>query len=436
MSEPAGIVRSMTGLWLALGLVLGLAIGFFVGRQSARAGDNSEVLLARAEADAREARAQVEGALSEAKAQLSALQEKLEVQTASAQQQQSINQRLDDIVKPLNEELEKLRKEATDAELNRAKSDSEMRNQIETLIKNNETLRGETSRLAGALAKGQSRGQYGEMQLERLLESVGFIETVHFRRQDSKRIDGATQRPDIVVLLSGGGEILVDAKFPFDKYAEALAAEDAAVRASLMQAHVAAILTHCKALSDKDYFRGRQTPDFVVMFLPYESLLSDALASDALLLEKAFSHNIILATPTSMLALLRTISYGWSQRTIAENAEHVRARGLELLDRLGKLVERINAVGNRINQSAEAFNEMATTFDKRVIVSARKMEKLGLKPAKPIGAVKSIETVAGGLSTPAIEVGLEDDDDVDDGELQAMLESREEDESDENPEQV
>jgi len=109
---------------------------------------------------------------------------------------------------------------------------------------------------------------------------------------------------------------------------------------------------------------------------------------------------------------------------------------LELLDRLGKLVERINAVGNRINQSAEAFNEMATTFDKRVIVSARKMEKLGLKPAKPIGAVKSIETVAGGLSTPAIEVGPEDDDDVDDGELQAMLESREEDESDENPEQV
>ncbi len=356
------------------------ALAYALGRTMGNSRGQQALDSARAEAD--QAKASAQGL----QGQVTALSDQLEVLRKQAQDQAHLK----DVLQPIQEQLTQLRTDATNADIKRAAADAAITQQIQTLATGNEGLRAETARLAGALAKGQSRGQWGEMQLEKLLESAGLLEEIHFRRQSTAATETGRRRPDIVVLLPGGGEVLVDAKFPFDKYAESLAAEDPGERERLMKEHVAAVLTHCRDLASRDYYAGRVTPQFIVLFLPYESLLSDALTSEPLLLEKAFSHNIVLATPTTMLALLRTIGHGWSQQTLAENARRIQELGKEMLERLAKLAEHIANVGKGLQQSTKAYNDFIGSLDDRVLVTARKMQELGVRADRSLEAPQPI----------------------------------------------
>jgi len=401
VSHRHGIVRNMT-LWFIISLVL-VALSYALGLSIGSGRGKSPL------ADALTRAVESEGRAQGLQGQVTALTE----QIAVLREQNSAQTRIDDVLKPIQDQLIRLRSDAGEAEVKRAAADAAITEQISSLAAGNEGLRLETARLAGALAKGQSRGQWGEMQLERLLESAGLLEDIHFRRQSTKTVESGGQRPDIVVILPGGGEVLIDAKFPFDKYAESLQSDDAAERTRLMKEHVTAILGHCKDLSSRDYFKGRNTPQFIVLFLPYESLLSDALAVDGMLLEKAFERNIVLATPTTMLALLRTIGHGWSQQSLAENARKIQDLGKEMLERLSRMVGLIGDVGNRLEQGAKAYNELVGALDRRVLVTARKMQELGLTTDKdltsPAAIPDQVREISSGISLDTREIGAESD---------------------------
>lgn len=379
MSDRAGILTPMD-IAAVVVIIVCAGLAFALGRITGRSQLQQDLDAARASADQSSAAAQgLQG-------QVTALTDQLQVLRTQAQEQAHLK----DVLQPIQEQLTQLRTDATQAEVKRARADEAITQQIQSLATGNEGLRAETARLAGALAKGQSRGQWGEMQLEKLLESAGLLEEIHFRRQSTASTETGRKRPDIVVLLPGGGEVLVDAKFPFDKYAESLAADDLGVRDQLMKEHVSAVLSHCRDLASRDYYAGRVTPQFIVLFLPYESLLSDALTAEPLLLEKAFSHNIVLATPTTMLALLRTIGHGWSQQTLAENARKIQELGREMLERLAKLADHISNVGKGLQQSTKAYNDFIGSLDERVLVTARKMQELGVRSDRSLESPQPI----------------------------------------------
>lgn len=362
------IALVITFACVALAFVLGRFVGASRPRQQL---DAANSLAAEAQA-----------AATGLQGQVTALTDQLAVLRQQAHEQA----RLQDVLQPIQEQLTQLRTDATQADLKRAAADAAITEQIQSLATGSEGLRAETARLAGALAKGQSRGQWGEMQLERLLESAGLLEEIHFRRQSTSATETGRKRPDIVVLLPGGGEVLVDAKFPFDRYAESLAADDPGERDRFMKEHVAAVLGHCRDLASRDYYTGRVTPQFIVLFLPYESLLSDALACEPLLLERAFSHNIVLATPTTMLALLRTIGHGWSQQSLAENALRIQELGREMLDRLSTMLGFVTDVGSRLRQGVDSYNKLVGSLEGRVLVTARRMQEMGVTTDRTLTA--------------------------------------------------
>ena len=272
-----------------------------------------------------------------------------------------------------------LQNQSAQAEVKRVESDTLIKEQMEALRTHNESLLRETTRLAGALAKSSTRGQWGEAQLEKLLENAGLMKGVHYKTQETRTsLEDPTQRPDVVVVLPGGGEVLVDSKFPLDRFIEATSTADPVMANSLLAQHVKDVLAHIKALSKRNYAQSQASPNFVVMFMPLESLLSSALEQEPTLLEQAFRDNVVLATPTSMLALLRTIAYGWSQDQAAKNVREITELGAKLHERLQRLVKSLNTVGTRIEQTASAYNDLVGSFQSRVMVTARQIgEKSG-----------------------------------------------------------
>jgi len=223
------------------------------------------------------------------------------------------------------------------------------------------------------------------MQLRRLVEAAGLLERVHFDEQQTYSSDDGALRPDLVVLMPGGGEVLVDSKFPWDAYFEAMGKQDAAERLSLLQKHSRDLGARVNELAKKQYTAtSNVTPDFVVLFLPLEPLLSTALDHDGLLLETAFGKKVIIATPTTMLGLLRTIHFAWSRHDLAVNAEQIRDLGAEMLNRLGKMVEHFNTHGKNLRRAIDSYNDMLSSFDTRVIKQAERMQTLGVPVNKPL----------------------------------------------------
>lgn len=313
-------------------------------------------------------------------------------QLAESGASREANARLDELLRSMNIGMAQLAEKTQAAEVKRAEVEAQIKEQIKNMSEKNERLVLETAKLAGALSKAQSRGQLGEAQLEMILESSGLQEGIHFERQEHRVSDGEISKPDITIKMPGGTEIFVDSKFPFDRFWDGIGAEDSSERAALMAAHAKDLLNHINSLAKRGYQNSGTSPDFVVLFAPYESILSEALDADSLLLQKAFAKNVVLATPTTMLALLRTIAYGYSRHDLARNADEIRNLAGELLKRVGKVHERIESLGDKIKGAERAFNELVASAENHLLVPARKMGKLGAPTSKELRELSTLES--------------------------------------------
>lgn len=365
----------IVGVGVLLGVLAGLIVGWLLARRLGRSEFDHRIGALAAEADAEAARLNAE--LMDARGQIRVL----ESDRASLQGEQSTAKSMDDRLEPVRQALEGLRRQTQQAEVERAKSAAELRTHIEGVQRNYTSLESATRQLVAAMSSGQSRGQWGEMQLEQLLEHSGLVEGVHFRRQDTRTSESGGARPDVVIDLPGGGEILIDAKFPFDAYWKAIKAdEDAEIQAHLRK-HADDVLARAKELSSKRYWESSTSPDFVVMFLPLESLLSSALECNGLLLEEVFARNVVLATPTTILGMLRTIQFGYQRKLMADNAEDIRAAGAEMLNRLETAVDHLGTLRKGLMSAVKGYNDFIGSMDTRVMVQARRMKELGVASA-------------------------------------------------------
>jgi len=290
---------------------------------------------------------------------------------------------LDALLAPVRENLESLRRSAEGAHRDRAVAEAAITAQLSAVQERYAGLEEATAQLRAAMAGGQTRGQWGEMQLESLLDHAGMVEGVHYRRQDIR--DSGT-RPDVVVILPGGGEVLVDAKFPFDAYWQSISETDESRRSELLSKHASDVLARARELAGKGYSDVSTSPDFVVMFLPLESLLSVSLEADPLLLEKAFERRVVLATPTSMVGLLRTIAFGYQRKLMADNAEEIRAAGAEMLSRLATLTDHIDGMRRGLEQAVRGYNAFVGSYDRQVVVQAQRLHEMGVEAPKGVAS--------------------------------------------------
>jgi len=320
--------------------------------------------------------------------------------------------RLDENLKAVTTSLATLTEKTQAAEVARAQAEATLRAQIENMKIGNETLLRETTKLAGALSNSQSRGKYGEAQLEMLLESSGLIEGVHFFKQDYRSTDARISKPDIKIAIPGGSEIFVDSKFPFERFLEAISEKDPELRRELMQAHAKDLMGHVNALAARGYQSSSASPDYVVLFAPFESILAEALEVDGNLLNKAFAQGVTIATPTTMMALLRTVAHVFNQSDMAKNASTITELASELLQRIGKVHAKIATLGDRIKSAERAFNDMVGSVESHMLRPARKMVDHGVPSSTKLSAPAEIDSevraIAG--SESAKELELEDDD--------------------------
>jgi DNA recombination protein RmuC len=244
-------------------------------------------------------------------------------------------------------------------------------------------LQTETRNLVQALRRPEVRGQWGELTLKRLAELAGMVEHCDFQQQASTQTDNGQQRPDMVVRMPDKREIVVDAKTPLDAYLSAVECGDDNERKGHLEHHTRNVRARIRELSGKAYWRQfRFSPEFVVLFIPGDQFLSAALEIDHTLLEEALSKNVILATPTSFVALLRAIAYGWRQEALAENADTIREVGQDMYDRLITFAEHLSKLGRNLDNSVEHFNKAVGSFDSRVLPGARKFVDMGIDARK------------------------------------------------------
>ena len=391
----ASVVASILGV--VVGVVVGALVAWILaGRVWQARGLGREADLRResevAVGAVREQLLQTQGQLSAAEAERSRLQA---LQASSTS--------LDDKLTPLKESLESFREQVRRADKERAEADGQLRTQIQQVQQGYVSLESATRQLVAAMSSGQSRGQWGEMQLEQLLDHAGMVEGVHYRRQDTRvAIGEGASRPDVVIMLPGGGEVLIDAKFPFDAYWRAIEVGDSPDSTTHLAKHAEDVLSRAKELSQKRYHDSAVSPDFVVMFLPLESLLSSALDVNGLLLEQTFQRNVVLATPTTLLGLLRTITFGYQRKLMADNAEEIRAAGAEMLKRLTDATAHLDKMRRGLNQAIDGYNKFVGSFDSRVMVQARRMNELG------VASVGELQAPAEILELPRESRSLED----------------------------
>lgn len=283
------------------------------------------------------------------------------------------------LVGPLRDSLERVQLQLAEVERGRASSDSAFRAQVQAMSHSSEQLRVQATQLVTALRAPQVRGRWGEMQLERVVEAAGMTEHVDFVTQASVPGEDGTQRPDLVVRLAGGKNVVVDAKVALSAYLEAMEAADETTCALHLKAHARQLRGHIDALSAKAYWeRFDPTPEFVVCFVPADPILDAALREDPTLLEHAFSRNVVLATPSTLVALLRTIAYSWRQEALAANAAKVHELGRDLYKRLATLGGHVDRLGKNLGNAVGAYNDAVGSLERMVFAKARQMNELGV----------------------------------------------------------
>jgi DNA recombination protein RmuC len=292
--------------------------------------------------------------------------------------------------------LERVQEQLVALERARIGSDATLREQVRAMTDTSAQLRLETSQLVTALRAPQVRGRWGEMQLERIVEAAGMTEQVDYVTQPSSTVDGRTQRPDLVVRLSGGKQIVVDSKVAFGAYLQAMEARDEATRDERLRAHARHLRGHVDALAAKAYWqRFTPTPEFVVCFVPADVFLDAALREDPTLLEHAFETNVVIATPATLVALLRTIAYTWRQDALATNADEVHRLGRDLYRRLATMGGHLDKLGRSLGTAVGAYNDAIGSLERRVLSSARQFADLGvIAPDEPLpGPAPLLEAV-------------------------------------------
>ena len=286
---------------------------------------------------------------------------------------------IDALVAPVKASLEKVDEKILALERAREQAYGEIRQQFTQMALSQEQLRAETGNLVKALRQPHVRGRWGEVQLRRVVEMAGMLEHVDFVEQESAANDeGRVFRPDLIVKLPGGRQIVVDSKAPIAAYLDAHEAQDEEVRRAKIRDHAVGVRNHLAALAKKSYWEQFEpTPEVVVMFIPGEAFCSAALESDPDLLDTGFGQNVIIASPASLMAILKAAAYGWRQETIQQNYREISELGRELHQRLGTMVDHFAKVGVNLERATESYNAAIASFETRVLVSARKFKEQG-----------------------------------------------------------
>jgi DNA recombination protein RmuC len=306
------------------------------------------------------------------------------------------------LVAPIRESLAKVEAQVGEVEKDRVEAYATLRQQVRHMHQTSEQLRVETSQLVAALRAPQVRGRWGEHQLRRIVEVSGMVEHCDFTEQaTSTTIDG-TLRPDMVVTLAGGKNVVVDAKVPFSAYLEAMESRDERHRSTRLDAHARHLRSHVDALGSKAYWeRFDPSPEFVVLFVPADTFLDAALQREPTLLEHAFSRNVVLATPSTLVALLRTIAFTWRQEALAANAAQVHALGRELHSRIATMGGHLGKLGSSLNTAVSRYNEAIGSLEGRVLVTARKFADLHVT-TDSLETPKQVEVVGRQLQAPEL----------------------------------
>jgi DNA recombination protein RmuC len=349
-------------------------------------------------------------ALQSSMAQLAELS-RSQLQTAQAEAKGDMEKRqhaVEQLVAPLKEQLGRVDSQLIQLDQERRESRGRLEAQLRSLAETGERLRTETGALVTALRKPNTRGQWGQMQLRNVVELAGMVRHCDFVEQSAVAGDDATLRPDLIVSLPGGKKVVVDAKAPLQGVLDAYQARDESEREQHLRDHARLLRKHVKSLAEKAYWTGLDSaPDFVVMFLPGEHLYGAALDADPSLIEDAMARRVLIATPTTLLAMLRAVAYGWQQERVAESAQAISDLGRDLHTRLVKLSGLLSTLGARLNSTVRAYNETVGSYEARVLPGARRFADHGaIADGRELPELEHVTTSARSVNAAALTLEL------------------------------
>jgi len=290
-----------------------------------------------------------------------------------AQKEQAVR----NLVEPITQSLAGMNQQIQELEKSRSHAYGALTTQVQSLLETQKALQSETGNLVKALREPQARGRWGELQLRTVLELSGMMQHCDFKEQLSFNDDERRYRPDVIVDLPGGKQVVVDAKVPLSAYLAAMEATDDAVRTARMKDHARQVRQHIDSLASRNYWSHLScTPEFVVMFLPGEVFFRAAMDADAELIEYGVSQKVIITSPTTLIALLKAVAYGWNQKNLAESARHISEAGKILYERLCTMTDHLESLGKRLGGAVQSYNEMISSMERRVLPVARKFPEL------------------------------------------------------------
>jgi len=309
-----------------------------------------------------------------------------------------------DMVRPLSESLTRVDGRLERLDRDRVQTTTMLQEQLRTMVESQDRLRGETGALVAALRKPQTRGRWGELQLRNVVEMAGMTRYSDFVEQATVRDDDRQLRPDLIVRLPGGKQVVVDAKAPLQSFLDAYESTDEHQRDAHLQAHARLLREHVRKLSAKSYWsQFADAPDFVLLFLPGEHFLNAALEADPTLIEQGVAQHVLIATPTTLIALLRAVHYGWQQEKVAENAREISELGREVYSRLGTMAEHLGTLGRRLTGAVESYNKTVGSLETRVLVSARRFTEHGaVGPSAEIAELEPVDKQVRTLQAPEL----------------------------------
>ena len=381
-----------------IGMLLGIFVMWIIGRtRQQRTLDEREAAFELANARLTETFAELSNRSLQANSDtfLKLAEQNLNTQQEKAKRELSEREKaVESMVKPIRDALESSQKQIADLEKSRSEAYGGIKSQLEEMQLNQKSLRQETQNLVNALRRPEVRGRWGEITLRRLVEIAGMVEHCDFAEQVHIETDGQIIRPDMVVRMPDHRELVVDVKTPLDAYLSSIEAKDDVQRQLNLKRHAKNVRAHIRMLASKAYWNQfDESPEFVILFIPGDQFLSAALNEEPDLIEYALTQQIILATPTSFVALLKAVAYGWRQLALADNAKEIRILAEDLYARLATYVSHMNKVGRQLASSVENYNKAVGSLERSVLPGARKFVELGVHPKKEVEKLDSIEAV-------------------------------------------